>query len=105
MGRLEPVRLEELRILDGPNLYFTRPAVKLTMSVGGWVDAPEARVAALAARLGLPGAAGDGGPRPRSGAPGTDHRRRVVARLAAHVTQALAARAGTHQAGPAPSRP
>jgi cyanophycin synthetase len=105
MARLEPVRLEELRILDGPNLYFTRPAVKLTLSVGGWVDAPEARVAALAARLSLPGAAGDGGPRLRSGAPGTDHRRRFVARLAAHVTRALAARAGTNLAVRARSGP
>jgi hypothetical protein len=32
--------LVELRVLDGPNLYFPRPAVKLTIAVGGWLEVP-----------------------------------------------------------------
>ena len=31
----------ELRVLDGPNLYFPRPAVKLTMAVPGWLALSE----------------------------------------------------------------
>ena len=36
--------LVELRVLDGPNLYFTRPAVKLTLAVPGWLAATEAKL-------------------------------------------------------------
>ena len=43
----------ELRVLEGPNLYFPRAAVKLTLDVGGLAEAPEAVVRALAAELGL----------------------------------------------------
>ena len=34
----------ELRVLDGPNLYFPRPAVKLTIAVPGWMRASDHRV-------------------------------------------------------------
>ena len=44
---MEPVRLAELRVLEGPNLYFTRPAIKLTLAVPGWLGATEARLAAV----------------------------------------------------------
>ena len=44
--------LVELRILDGPNLYFPRPAVKLTIGVGGWLDVPEERLSAAMERAG-----------------------------------------------------
>jgi cyanophycin synthetase len=27
----------ELRVLEGPNLYFSRPAVKLTLDAPGWM--------------------------------------------------------------------
>jgi cyanophycin synthetase len=100
MARPEPVSLIELRILDGPNLYFTRPAVKLTMAVPGWIGAPEERVSALAARLGVRGADSElaGGPRLRPGARDSDQRRRFVARLAAHVTRTLASLSRTNLA-------
>src|SRR3989454_12164106 len=85
--------LAELRVLDGPNLYFTRPAVKLTLAVPGWLAATEAKVAGRATALGLQAAApnprgnGSGPPRARTGPPGSEHRLRFVARLAAHLTR------------------
>jgi cyanophycin synthetase len=79
----EPVALVELRVLEGPNIYFPRPAIKLTLSVSGWLDLPEEKAVALAERLGLPGAH-------RPGRPGSAQRLRFAARMAAHVTRALA---------------
>jgi cyanophycin synthetase len=95
MARPSATSLVELRVLDGPNLYFTRPAVKVTLSVPDWLAADEPHVASAASRLGLPGAE-RGGVRP--GGPGTEQRRRFVARIAAHVTRALAAAMGTNLA-------
>src|SRR6266571_4312038 len=66
------VTLVELRVLDGPNLYFPRPAIKLTLATPGWMALPEQRAAALAERLGL-----HAGPGARPGAPGTVRRRRA----------------------------
>ena len=37
MALPDGVELVELRVLDGPNLYFTRPAVKLTVALPGWL--------------------------------------------------------------------
>ena len=73
--------LVELRVLDGPNLYFPRPAVKLTIAVGGWLAVPEERLASALERAGVTG---------RPGRPGSDQRRRTVARLAARLTWRLA---------------
>ncbi len=73
--------LVELRVLEGPNLYFPRPAIKLTLAVGPWLRMPEERFAAVARRTGANG---------RSGAPGSEQRRRAVARLASNVTKRLA---------------
>ena len=36
---LPRAELVELRVLDGPNLYFPRPAVKVTLGVAGWLAA------------------------------------------------------------------
>jgi cyanophycin synthetase len=91
------VRLVELRVLDGPNLYFTRPAIKLTLAVPAWLELDEARAASLAVAVGLRGTHPDSSPgsRVRPGLPKTQHRLRFVARLAAHVTRSLASSAGT----------
>jgi len=75
----------ELRVLDGPNLYFPRPAVKLTLAVPGWLRAAGPTVATAAERLGV---VADPGPA------GSDHRRRVVAKIAAAWTKRIAAEAG-----------
>ena len=84
---MEPVRLAELRVLEGPNLYFTRPAVKLTLAVPGWLGASEARLAAIAEAMELPGAG-------KAGRPNSEQRRRFAARCASHVTHRLAQASG-----------
>ena len=84
---MEPVRLAELRVLEGPNLYFTRPAVKLTLAVPGWLDASEARLAAIAEAIELPGAG-------KAGRPNSEQRRRFTARCASHLTHRLAQASG-----------
>ncbi len=45
--------LVELRVLEGPNLYFPRAAIKLTLDLTGVIDAPEARAMRFATRIGL----------------------------------------------------
>jgi len=77
----ERVRDVELRVLEGPNLYFPRPAIKLTLAAPGWLALPEERFERLALRVGVPG---------RPGRPGSEQRRRAVARLASHETRRLA---------------
>jgi len=79
----EPVRLVELRVLEGPNLYFTRPAIKVTMAVPGWLGAKGSRLATVASSLDLP----RGG---TPGLPGSGERWRFVARLASHVARLVA---------------
>jgi cyanophycin synthetase len=92
--------LVELRVLDGPNLYFPRPAVKLTIGVGGWLGVPEERLSAAMERAGVSG---------RPGRHGSDQRRRTVARLAARLTSRLATASGVRLAvrsrpGPEPDQ-
>jgi cyanophycin synthetase len=77
------VDIVEIRVYRGPNLYFTRPAVRLTMSVPGWQRATPERLARIAAAIGLSETAQPG---PR----GSQQRRRFVARLGAHVGRELA---------------
>lgn len=76
--------LVELRVLDGPNLYFTRPAVKLTLSARTFLAMSEERVSSIARRF-------QGMRTPPPGAPGGEQRRRFVARLASQLTRELAA--------------
>jgi cyanophycin synthetase len=88
MGGRRSVRLVELRVLEGPNLYFTRPAIKLTLAVPGWLAASEERASRIASRIRVPGIV-------RPGRPRSEGRRRFVTRLAAHVTRTLASAAGS----------
>ena len=81
--------LVELRVLDGPNLYFPRPAIKLTLGIGGWLSLAEDRVESALSRAGVRG---------RAGRPGSDQRRRTIARLAARLTGGLAAASGVRLA-------
>ena len=78
--------LVELRVLDGPNLYFPRPAIKLTLGVGGWLAMPEEPMSRALQRAGSNGRV--------VGRAGSDQRRRAVARLAAHRTRRLARASG-----------
>jgi cyanophycin synthetase len=75
----------EIRVLDGPNLYFPRPALKVTLAVDGWLVARPEVVAGAIRGLGL----GD-----LPGAPGSEQRLRTIARVAAAFTRRLAAGAG-----------
>src|SRR5205807_515150 len=62
MGEADGVRLRELRVLDGPNLYFTRPAIKLTLDVGPWLVLTDERARRLSRRAGIPSVATAGAP-------------------------------------------
>ena len=42
-----------MRLLDGPNLYFPRPAAKVTLDCAGLVDLPVGPARLLADVLGL----------------------------------------------------
>jgi cyanophycin synthetase len=87
----DPVRIVELRVLDGPNLYFPRPAVKLTLDVGGWLRVGDEKVVKIARAIGI-----------RTidpGAPGSDQRLRAAARVAVQLTRRIAAGAGTERLG------
>jgi cyanophycin synthetase len=77
------VDIVEIRVYRGPNMYFARPAVRLTVSVPGWQRASAERLTSIAAEIGLPEAAQPG---PR----GSQQRRRFAARLGAHVARELA---------------
>src|SRR6267378_6238047 len=92
----------ELRVLDGPNLYFTRPAIKLTLDVSPWLTLPQARTERLTQRTTF-------SPSASSGEPGSDQRRRYIARYAVHLTRALADATRTQLAvrgrpGPSPEQ-
>jgi cyanophycin synthetase len=81
------VELAELRVLEGPNLYFTRPAIKITLALPGWLRAEEGRATELGERVGLRGT-------PSPGAPGSGQRIRYLARVAGHLTRRLARASG-----------
>ncbi len=83
--------LVELRVLDGPNLYFPRAAIKLVLDVGAVAALPADEAAGLAASLGLT--------RVRAGDPGSGQRQRLAMRLVARLVRRLASAAGTARLG------
>jgi cyanophycin synthetase len=87
------VEVVELRVLDGPNLFFSRPAVQLTLAVPWYLAAPEERMLRLAQRIGMPGVDAPG--RIRVAPPGSDRRLRFCTRVARHVARRLADATGT----------
>jgi cyanophycin synthetase len=96
------VEIEELRVLDGPNIYFPRPAIKLTLAVPGWQRATEQRLDRLAETLGMARTI-------RAGDRASDQRLRFAARVAAQCTRQIAAATGTRlgvrgRAGPGMDR-
>lgn len=90
MSPTASVRAVELRVLDGPNLYFPRPTIKLTLAIPGWMRASDARVRAAAERLGVPGAE-------RPGRAGTEQRRRMTMRVAATFARRAATASGSRR--------
>jgi cyanophycin synthetase len=83
--------LVELRTLEGPNLYFPRPAIKLTVAIPGWLRATTDRLERMTVDIGAPTTL-------RPGERSSDQRRRFTARIAAHVTRELAHAAGSRLA-------
>ena len=81
------VRIVELRVLEGPNLYFPRPAVKLMLDVGGWLRASDERVEVVARALDVLGL--------EAGTAGSGQRLRATARIAVQLTRRIAADVGT----------
>lgn len=79
--------LIELRVLEGPNLYFPRAAIKLTLDVGGLSAASEDTALRFARRIGLKNA--------RPGAPDTGFRQRFALRAVGRLVRAVAQEAGT----------
>ncbi|MFZ2012640.1 MAG: Mur ligase family protein [Nocardioides sp.] len=79
--------LVELRVLEGPNLYFPRAAVKLTLDISGLASAPTSTAGRLARRIGLSGA--------RPGEPDTGFRARFALRAVARLVREIAHESGT----------
>ncbi len=83
--------LLELRVLEGPNLYFPRAAVKLTLDVTALAQAPEADLRRLAERLGIASI--------RAGVPLSGFRQRSLTRLVTKLVRRVASEAGTTRLG------
>ncbi|MCW2850252.1 MAG: Mur ligase, partial [Marmoricola sp.] len=81
----------ELRVLEGPNLYFPRAAIKLTLDVTSLAQAPEAELGRLADRLGIASL--------RAGVPLSGFRQRSLTRLVTRLVRRIAAEAGTTRLG------
>ncbi|WP_307853862.1 Mur ligase family protein [Nocardioides palaemonis] len=81
--------LVELRILEGPNLYFPRAAVKLTLDVSVISDASDEAALRFARRIGLRTT--------RPGAPGSGFRQRFALRAVERLVRAIAGEAGTRR--------
>jgi cyanophycin synthetase len=79
--------LVELRVLEGPNLYFPRAAIKLTLDLSQLIDATPAVALRFASRVGLL--------RARPGDPGTGFRQRFAARAIERLVRQIATEAGT----------
>lgn len=79
--------LVELRVLEGPNLYFPRAAIKLTLDVSGLAAASDATARRFAGRIGLKNA--------RPGPAESGFRQRFAARAVARLVRAIAAESGT----------
>src|SRR3989440_4028855 len=102
MDEADGVKLVELRVLDGPNLHFTRPAIKLTLAVTPWLGLTEDRAQRLTRRAGFHAVN-------HPGVAQSEQRRRYVARFTVHLTRALADATGTRLAirgrpGPEPDQ-
>lgn len=78
--------LVELRLLDGPNLYFPRPAAKVTLDLTELLGLQVAAARDLGAELGL------GNTRP--GAAGSVFRQRFAIRLVTQIVRRLASAGG-----------
>ncbi|HWC21824.1 MAG TPA: tetratricopeptide repeat protein [Flexivirga sp.] len=91
MSSSDAAQVVGARILRGPNLYFTRPAAKLTLRVPGYLGAEPARLRLLAREMAV--RAKD------TGQPGTAARRGVVLRIVERAVRLLMREAGVVRVG------
>jgi len=85
------VRVDEVRVLDGPNLYFARPAIKVSLHLHGYLAMRRTEAEALARRLGMRNA--------RPGRRGTALRQRFVMRVIRTVTKRVGSEIGVGRLG------
>jgi cyanophycin synthetase len=83
--------LVELRVLEGPNLYFPRAAIKLTLDVSTLAQAPEQDLRELGEALGIAAM--------RPGVPLSGFRQRSLTRLVTKLVRRIAAESGTTRLG------
>nr|WP_204920517.1 Mur ligase family protein [Microlunatus panaciterrae] len=76
-------------MLEGPNLYFPRPAVKLTLDLGSVMELTTAQAREFAKNLGLA--------KVRPGPERSHFRQRFAARLVAHLVRRLARAGGVNR--------
>ena len=81
-----PPALIEVRLLDGPNLYFPRPAAKVTLRISGLLGIPIEPARDFGAELGLRDV--------RPGEPGSSFRQRFAARAVTRLVRRLALAGG-----------
>ena len=82
MTEATAVEVTEVRLLEGPNLYFTRPSVKVSLSLPGYQELDRAAASAIAEVVGLRRAV--------PGKPHTEQRQRFLTRLASTVLRRIA---------------
>ncbi|MGI8577829.1 MAG: Mur ligase family protein [Nocardioidaceae bacterium] len=81
--------LIELRVLEGPNLYFSRAAIKATLDLTVLLEADDEAIRRFAHRIGLVTA--------RPGAGGSGFRQRFAGRAVARLVRQIALEAGTRR--------
>ena len=85
------VRVDEVRVLEGPNLYFARPAIKVILHLPGYLELKRTEAEALAHRLGMRSV--------RPGRRGTALRQRFVMRVIRTVMRRVGTEIGTGRLG------
>jgi cyanophycin synthetase len=85
------VAVSEVRVLEGPNLYFARPAIKVSLMLPGYLEADTSTLLKLARHIGIRSA--------RPGSPGTEQRQRFVMRVVERAVRLLAQASGTSRLG------
>ena len=81
--------LVEVRLLDGPNLYFPRPAAKVTLDIGALLELDLAQARRFAVDVGLT--------RSQPGPAGSAFRQRFAGRAVAHLVRRLALAGGARR--------
>ena len=84
-----PSSLIELRVLEGPNLYFPKAAIKLTLDVSALMSVSEQAASRFARRIGLSSL--------RPGEANSGFRQWFAARASARLLRQIAAEAGNHR--------